>query len=150
MAATHPDGYLALLSDGECLTGADHLHAVPLGRWFPKRTYGLVLRKGRPLSPAADRFVEMIRSELSSVHFCIRRRIRPRQPHTPAGLRPHRPDMDLEAVPVYMDNLNRVLPRGEVLPVPLPNAALDIDTRDDLQRVEVDPAGNFRPHQHDE
>ena len=23
-----------------CLTGADHLHSVPLGRWFPKRTYG--------------------------------------------------------------------------------------------------------------
>jgi DNA-binding transcriptional LysR family regulator len=44
-----------------CLTGADHLHAVPLGRWFPKRTYGLVLRKGRTLSPAAERFVEMVR-----------------------------------------------------------------------------------------
>ena len=26
---------------------------------------------------------------------------------------------DLELVPVHMDNLNRVLPRGEVLPVPL-------------------------------
>jgi 1-acyl-sn-glycerol-3-phosphate acyltransferase len=26
---------------------------------------------------------------------------------------------DLELIPVYMDNLNRVLPRGEVLPVPL-------------------------------
>jgi 1-acyl-sn-glycerol-3-phosphate acyltransferase len=26
---------------------------------------------------------------------------------------------DLELVPVYMENLNRVLPRGEVLPVPL-------------------------------
>lgn len=26
---------------------------------------------------------------------------------------------DLELVPVFMDNLNRVLPRGEVLPVPL-------------------------------
>jgi 1-acyl-sn-glycerol-3-phosphate acyltransferase len=26
---------------------------------------------------------------------------------------------DLELMPVYMDNLNRVLPRGEVLPVPL-------------------------------
>jgi LysR family transcriptional regulator, low CO2-responsive transcriptional regulator len=45
-----------------CLSGADHLHAVPLGRWFPKRTYGVVLRKGRTLSPAAERFVEMIRS----------------------------------------------------------------------------------------
>lgn len=46
-----------------CLTGADHLHAVPLGRWFPKRKYGLVLRRGRTLSPAAERFVEMIRTE---------------------------------------------------------------------------------------
>lgn len=45
-----------------CLSGADHLHAVPLGRWFPKRTYGVVLRKGHSLSPAAERFVEMIRS----------------------------------------------------------------------------------------
>jgi DNA-binding transcriptional LysR family regulator len=44
-----------------CLSGADHLHAVPVGRWFPKRTYGVVLRKGRSLSPAAERFVEMIR-----------------------------------------------------------------------------------------
>jgi 1-acyl-sn-glycerol-3-phosphate acyltransferase len=26
---------------------------------------------------------------------------------------------DLELVPVYIDNLNRVLPRGEFLPVPL-------------------------------
>jgi hypothetical protein len=26
---------------------------------------------------------------------------------------------DLELVPVYLDNMNRVLPRGEFLPVPL-------------------------------
>ena len=26
---------------------------------------------------------------------------------------------DLELVPVYLDNMNRILPRGEVLPVPL-------------------------------
>jgi DNA-binding transcriptional LysR family regulator len=45
-----------------CLTGADHLHSVPVGRWFPKRTYGLVLKKGHQLSPAAEQFIEMIRS----------------------------------------------------------------------------------------
>jgi DNA-binding transcriptional LysR family regulator len=45
-----------------CLSGADHLHSVPLGRWFPKRTYGLVLKKGHKLSPAAQTFVDMIRS----------------------------------------------------------------------------------------
>jgi DNA-binding transcriptional LysR family regulator len=46
-----------------CLTGADHLHSVSVGRWFPKRTYGLVLKKGRTLSPAAQRFVDMVRSD---------------------------------------------------------------------------------------
>lgn len=57
-----------------CLTGADHLHAVPLGRWFPKRTYGVVLRKGRPLPPAAERFVEMIRPEANRSRRAKRRK----------------------------------------------------------------------------
>ena len=43
-----------------CLSGADHLHSVPVGRWFPKRTYGLVLRKGHKLPPAAEQFVDMV------------------------------------------------------------------------------------------
>jgi len=46
-----------------CLSGADHLHAVPLRRYFPTRTYGVVLRKGRILSPAAERFVRTLRSD---------------------------------------------------------------------------------------
>jgi DNA-binding transcriptional LysR family regulator len=50
-----------------CLSGADHLHSVPLGRWFPKRTYGLVLRKGAALSPAAERFVDMIRADAKTL-----------------------------------------------------------------------------------
>lgn len=57
-----------------CLTGADHLHSVPLGRWFPKRTYGLVLRKGHKLSPAAERFVEMIRSPANGVRHGRRKK----------------------------------------------------------------------------
>src|SRR5207249_11620024 len=56
-----------------CLSGADHLHAVPLGRWFPKRTYGLVLRKGRTLSPPAKQFMEMIRVD-AAVKTRLRRR----------------------------------------------------------------------------
>ena len=36
------------------------------------------------------------------------------------GVRPrHKKRPDLELVPVYIDNMNRVLPRGEFLPVPL-------------------------------
>jgi DNA-binding transcriptional LysR family regulator len=46
-----------------CLSGADHLHAVSLRRYFPSRTYGVVLRKGKQLPPAAERFVEMLRSD---------------------------------------------------------------------------------------
>lgn len=49
-----------------CLTGADHLHAVSLRRYFPDRTYGVVLRKGKVLSPAAARFVETLRTEAST------------------------------------------------------------------------------------
>jgi DNA-binding transcriptional LysR family regulator len=46
---------------GICLTGKESLVAIPFSRYFPKRTYGIVLRKGRLLSPAAARFIEMIK-----------------------------------------------------------------------------------------
>jgi DNA-binding transcriptional LysR family regulator len=46
-----------------CLTGADHLHTVPMGRYFPRRTYGVVLRKGKSPSPPAARFVETLRTD---------------------------------------------------------------------------------------
>ena len=44
-----------------CLTGDEDLVALPLARYFPKRTYGLVIRKGKFLSPAAERFVALMR-----------------------------------------------------------------------------------------
>ncbi len=43
-----------------CLTGREQLAAIPLDRHFPKRTYGVVLRKGRFLSPQARRFLELV------------------------------------------------------------------------------------------
>jgi DNA-binding transcriptional LysR family regulator len=43
-----------------CLSGQENLVAIPLSRYFPKRTYGLVIRKGKFLSPAAARFVELM------------------------------------------------------------------------------------------
>lgn len=43
-----------------CLTGEERLVAIPLTRYFPKRTYGLVIRKGKFLSPQAQRFVELM------------------------------------------------------------------------------------------
>jgi len=43
-----------------CLTGQEKLARIPLNQYFPQRGYGLVLRKGRFLSPQARRFVEII------------------------------------------------------------------------------------------
>ena len=45
-----------------CLLDGDDLHAVPIGRYFPKRPYGVVLMRGRKLSPAAEHFVETLRA----------------------------------------------------------------------------------------
>jgi DNA-binding transcriptional LysR family regulator len=45
-----------------CLSGADHLHSVSLRRYFPSRTYGIVLSREKKLSPAAERFVATIRA----------------------------------------------------------------------------------------
>jgi len=43
-----------------CLTGEEKLVKKPLDRYFPKRTYGIVLRRGKYLSPQAKRFIEMM------------------------------------------------------------------------------------------
>jgi len=43
-----------------CLTGDERLRVTRLDRYFPKRTYGAILRKGKYLSPAARHFVELL------------------------------------------------------------------------------------------
>lgn len=43
-----------------CLTGQERLVTVPVKKYFPQRTYGIVLRKGKFLSPQARRFIEMM------------------------------------------------------------------------------------------
>lgn len=43
-----------------CLTGTERLAAIPLGEYFPQRTYGVVLRRGKFLSPQARRFLEVM------------------------------------------------------------------------------------------
>ncbi len=44
-----------------CLTGDEKLASLPLSRYFSSRSYGLVIRKGKFLSPAAQRFADMMR-----------------------------------------------------------------------------------------
>jgi DNA-binding transcriptional LysR family regulator len=43
-----------------CLTGQERLSAIPLEQYFPKRTYGIVLRRGKFLSPQAKRFLDVL------------------------------------------------------------------------------------------
>ncbi len=43
-----------------CLTGQEQLARQPLDRYFPKRAYGVVLRRGKFLTPQARLFVEMM------------------------------------------------------------------------------------------
>ncbi len=49
-----------------CLTDADRdrLAARSLSQWFPTRSYGVVVRKGKYLSPQARDFIELIRPDL--------------------------------------------------------------------------------------
>lgn len=48
-----------------CLSGEENLGMVSLSRYFPKRTYGLVIRKGKFLSMPATRFLELIKKKRS-------------------------------------------------------------------------------------
>ncbi len=45
---------------GICLNDSDPLARHALDRYFPKRTYGVILRRGKFLSPQAQRFIEFI------------------------------------------------------------------------------------------
>ena len=41
-----------------CLTGGEQLARIPLDKYFPTRSYGAVIRKGKYLSIAARTFLE--------------------------------------------------------------------------------------------
>jgi DNA-binding transcriptional LysR family regulator len=46
-----------------CLRENDNVARMPLGHYFPQRSYGIVLRRGKFLSPQARRFIEMMDSK---------------------------------------------------------------------------------------
>ena len=51
-------GILIVMS--HCLGMREKLHAVPVSRYFPKRSYGVVLLKRMRIAPAAERFIHAI------------------------------------------------------------------------------------------
>jgi DNA-binding transcriptional LysR family regulator len=57
-----------------CLTGGERLACIPLEQYFPRRSYGIVLRRGKFLSPQAKRFIQVLDG-----HFAGREVIDPPQ-----------------------------------------------------------------------
>jgi len=43
-----------------CLTGQESLVSIPMDKYFPKRSYGIVLRRGKFLTPQSKRFVDVL------------------------------------------------------------------------------------------
>lgn len=43
-----------------CLTGNEKITRISLGDYFPQRSYGLILRQGKFISPAARKFIEIL------------------------------------------------------------------------------------------
>ena len=73
-----------------CLKGDEKLAAIPLKDYFPQRSYGVVMRKGKFLSPQACSFIELMDPVFSR---CRRERQeqlfsggRPAADGTPAGV----------------------------------------------------------------
>lgn len=48
---------------GICLTDEDNLVARDMSAWFPRRSYGLVTKKGRFFTPQATRFLDLLRAQ---------------------------------------------------------------------------------------
>ncbi|MFO0952369.1 MAG: LysR family transcriptional regulator [Isosphaeraceae bacterium] len=48
---------------GICLTGSEALETVPFHRYFPRRTYGVILRKGKLPPTSTQQFLELVRDE---------------------------------------------------------------------------------------
>lgn len=43
-----------------CLTEEDRVARIPFDRYFPERSYGVVLRQGKIMSPQSERFIDMM------------------------------------------------------------------------------------------
>ncbi len=48
-----------------CLTGDEKLVSIPLDKYFPKRSYGVVVRRGKFVSPQARRFLEIMDPDIT-------------------------------------------------------------------------------------
>src|SRR5690606_10719847 len=110
------------------VAGADYWGRGALRRHLAGRVFNAILieRAGAAASPAtATRAIEQIAEAMGSDYSII---VFPEGTRSPSGeLQPFKSGLyhlcrlkpDLELVPVYLANMNRILPKGEFVPVPL-------------------------------
>jgi DNA-binding transcriptional LysR family regulator len=67
-----------------CLSGKEDLVAIPFNRYFPQRTYGVVLRKGKLPTPQATQFITMLTSHAKNTPSHKRDRVA--RTETPSSL----------------------------------------------------------------
>lgn len=53
-------GFGVSIASDICLEDEEHLEIRPMPEVFPQRTYGIMIRRGKFLSPQAKRFIEMV------------------------------------------------------------------------------------------
>lgn len=102
----------------------DYWAASRFRRYLAERVFNAVLiqrKKPTPEDNPLDAMISALGTESSLIVFPEGGRSAALEPGTFKGglfhLARKRPDVEL--VPVWMENLNRILPKGEVLPVPL-------------------------------
>ena len=52
-----------------CLRGHEKLCKIPVGQFFPSRSFGVVMRRGKFLSPQAKAFLEFMDADFFSSHY---------------------------------------------------------------------------------
>ena len=108
------------------VAGSDYWHG-PVRRYLAEQVFHAVLieRAGEGSSHAAATAIQQMAEQMGDRHSLI---LFPEGTRGPGGepgpfksglfhLSRMRPDVEL--IPVYLENLNRILPKGEVLPVPM-------------------------------
>jgi len=105
----------------------DYWTANPIRRWLARDVFNAILIERVQVTARNNPLVPMLAALDEGSSLII----------FPEGTRNQEPEMlpfkaglwhlakgrELELVPVYLENLNRILPKGEVLPVPLLGAA---------------------------
>ena len=54
-----------------CLSEDDNLASIPLNKYFPQRNYGIVVRRGKILTPAARGFFELVNRQLLEKFYAL-------------------------------------------------------------------------------